>query len=255
MSVSFEDVTAMSDIMSALDDVESGRANHQINEAIRTGNTAGLNDGQQDIAAMKGILSDLYSVAGDELQAPPAQVDTTFMPESTQYIPNFSMQDDMSYEEYLAMSQGKQLHDVDVVTGQVPQHQPIVNGPEWVIVAEAFAGVKSLKRYTIKHNVTGTAIISNIALRESAGSICNMLNTGETLENPKLLGIISSGIQYTTIVESMVKAMNKRRKVLRESNYSAAEQCDKSIQVMKQKATSIKSELHTYLTTNNLSYK
>lgn len=243
MSVTFDDVNAMADIMGALDDVDSGRAEAQVAEAVRTGDTSSLNDSQRDVAAMKNILGNLYDVAGDDLAPQPATVES-FQPQQNPYN---MMQEDMSYEEYLAMTQGKQLQSVDVSTGQPAVHQPIANGPEWVLVTEEFNGVKSLHNYSIKHNTTGKRILDNIALKESASSVCNMLNQGKTFSDPKILGLVSSGIQYTTIVESMVKSMKQRRKVLRESNYSAAQECDKTIQAMKLKASTIKSDLQIYI--------
>lgn len=256
MTVSTSDVNAMADLMGALDDVDSGKATQQVNEAVRTGDYSNLNDSQVDQAAMKGILSSLYSVAGDELQAPQPTID----PHAQAHVQPTNMyemaQDDMSYDEYLALTQGKQLHNVDTITGQpTTQQYQQLSGPEWTIVSEHYSGVKSLNRHSIKHSVSGTVILADITLKESAHAICNMLNEGKTINNPKVLGIISSGIQYTTIVEQMVQTLKTKRKVIRESNYDAAKQCDATIHARKQQASDIKTELLAYLTKHGISYK
>lgn len=252
---SFADISAMSDLRNALEDVDSGRAQEQVNEAYRRGDTSGLTSAEVDSAAMKNILSDLYSIAGDELQAPKPVVP------STQHTPTYQQpsmmdSDDISYEEYLAISQGKQLHNVDVTTGQAPvqSYQP-VTGNEWVLVAEAYSGVKSLNEYSIKHSITGTVILEGVTLRESAGAVCNLLNAKVSITDPKMLGIISSGVQYTYMVETMVKTLKTKRKVIRESNYDAAKQCDATIESQKQKVSEIKADLVAYLTKHSISYK
>lgn len=260
MNPSMQDVSAMADIMGALDDVDSGRATQQVNEAIRMDNPASLPDGMQDIAAMKGILTNLYDVAGPELNAPQPAPEINQSQQQQinhSYAQSQYMTEDMSYEEYLAATQGKGLRPADPATGQQyqAQAQPVLNGPEWTIVREAYGNTKALHTYTVQHSLTGSPIMSNIVMRESAAAVLSMLNDGHTFEDPKLLGVISTGVQYTRLIESMLSKMRTRQRVLRESNYQAAADCDTSITKSKADAAKMKSDLLEYLTKHGISHK
>lgn len=254
----FSDIAAMADLMGALDDVDSGKATQQVHQARQSGNMTGLNDVQRNNAAMADILADWNSVASDDVpQQPTAQYTP---PKQAQPYSNM-MQDDMSYEEYLAATQGSPLKAVDPLTGQPPVQTQAVpqysepSGDEWILVAEAYSGVKSLKSHSIKNSVTGSVILAGVTLKESATAICHMLNNGISITDPKMLGIISSGVQYTYIVETMVKTLKQKSRVIRESNYDAAKQCDESIEGSKQKAHNIKHDLVTYMNKHGVMYK
>lgn len=255
----FSDISAMSDLLGALEDVESGASMQQMQHARQTGNVSGIPDDQRNTMAMANILTDLYAVAGEELNVKPTVMPNAQPPQQSIFDPYAGDDNGMSYEEYLAQANGQPLRVVDPLTGrspavQQPQYQTL-QGDEWILVAEAYSGVKSLNTHSIKNAVTGSVILSGVTLKESATAICHMLNEGKSITDPKLLGVIASGVQYTYIVENMVKTLKQKSKVIRESNYDAAKQCDHTINDQKKRASDIKYDLLTYLTNNNISYK
>lgn len=253
-----DDVNAMSDIMGALDDVDSGRMTQQLENALAQNNPQMVPEGMQDVAAMKGILSDLYDVAGDDLNTQPTQHEAqkALKPVQIQEAPQ-----DMSYEEWLAYSNGQGLQNADPNTGQqIQQPQVQTNNyiqaeNEWMIVSEQFQGVKSVQKHTIKSNVTGKAIISDIALKESARAICNMLNQGVSINDTRVLGILSSGMRYTNLIESMVSTLRTKKQVVKESNYDKAKECDSKLVEQKAEAQTIKNDVVDYMNRKNINYK
>lgn len=252
--VTSDDVKAMSSLM----DVVSGEPPKAPNlgrhdpHASNMHNQLQMNEGPSEVDAMKGILNDLYDVAGPELQAPKQH--TNAQPQIQEN--NFNVvSNDMSYEEYLAKANGQQLRNADPTTGQITQPRSVLNGSEWSVVCEGFDGVKSVNRYSIQNNATHSNIVKDVTLKESAFAVCNMLNDGNPINDPRVIGILSSGMQYTAIVESLVKTLKQKRRVIRESNYDAAKQCDIVMEEKKSKAQDIKTDLVTYLIKNNISHK
>ncbi len=248
-----DDVNAMADIMGAFDDAASGRMTAQLENALAQNNPNMMPEGTQDIAAMKGILSDLYDVAGDDLSVNPTQHQAQQAMQRPQ--PIAEAPEDMSYEEYLAYTNGKGLQDADPNTGQQVQPQQnnyIQAKNEWIVESVPFDGVKSINKHTIKSNVTGNVLFSDIALKESAFALRDMLNKGIPVNDPRMLGIISTGMRYTAIVESMVGTLRKKKQVVRESNYEEAMKCDQKLNESKKEASNIKQTLIDHLKKHNI---
>ena len=99
----------------------------------------------------------------------------------------------------------------------VQQNRPYVPGMNWGIIEESVLGMKNAKTYSIKCLATNQIVLDNIMMYESALALRNLLNAGKTLTDTKVLGIISSGIQYTTVVKEAIKAAKERQSVLKES--------------------------------------
>lgn len=204
------------------------------------------------IGAMKGVLAGLYDVLGDELAAPVEPIARQGV-QQPQY--------DMGYDE--TDNENGVSWDAFQQASQRTQNRPYTNYPtqsvgiqsSWEVVAEQYNGSKSLSVYTIQDSATKKAILSNILMRESAYSIRNLLNEGKTFDSPQILGIVSSGIQYTKEVKKVFENLKQRGACLRESNYTAAASLDGKIQKNKDTATTIRNELVSYLNTNKISYK
>ena len=92
-------------------------------------------------------------------------------------------------------------------------------------------------------------------MQEAAMALLNVLNEGGTLTNPKVLGIISYGIQYTKILEDAIKSLKDRQEVLRESNYARAVELDVQIGEHKKKAQVLKEQISTFITSNGFKSK
>ena len=205
------------------------------------------------IGAMKNVLHGLYDVLGEDL-AQPVQVPPPVMnPQQTQYQMGW---DENNWDEGVDLKvfqQSQQMTQNRPYTNYQPQPQTIQS--MWEVVSEQYNGSKSLNNYTIRDSATKKAILSNILMKECAYSIANLINSGKTFDSPQVLGIISSGIQYTKEVKKVFEHLKQRGACLRESNYAGAASLDSKIQKNKDTATTIRNELVSYLNTNKISYK
>ena len=205
------------------------------------------------IGAMKDVLHGLYDVLGEDLSKPVQVPPPVVNPQQTQYQMGW---DDNNWDEGVDLEVFQQMPQKThnrPYTNYQPQVQPIQS--MWEVIAEQYNGSKSLKNYTIQDNVTKKAILSNILMKESAYAIANLLNAGKTFDSPQVLGIISSGIQYTKEVKKVFEHLKQRGACLRESNYAGAASLDSKIQKNKDSASTIRNELVSYLNTNKISYK
>lgn len=125
----------------------------------------------------------------------------------------------------------------------------------WSIVSEDVDGLKNVKKYSIQNAYNKQTIIDGIMMQEAAMALLNILNEGGTLTNPKVLGIISYGIQYTSILEQAIKSLKDRQAVLRESNYSRAAELDVLISDQKKKAQNLKEQINSFITANGFNSK
>lgn len=130
---------------------------------------------------------------------------------------------------------------------QIQQDRPYVPGMNWTIVEESVLGMKNAVMYSIKCNATNQVVLNNIMMYESALALRNILNSGKSLTDPKILGIISSGIQYTNVVQEAIKAARERQKVLKESRYDKAQELDSVIAEHKNKAKELKQRVLNFL--------
>lgn len=125
----------------------------------------------------------------------------------------------------------------------------------WSILSEDVKGLKNVKKYSIQNSYNNQVIIEGIMMQEAAMALLNVLNDGGTLTNPKVLGIISYGIQYTNILEQAIKSLKDRQAVLRESNYARAAELDVQISEQKTKAQVLKEQISTFISSNGFNSK
>lgn len=117
----------------------------------------------------------------------------------------------------------------------------------WSLVEEAVPGVKTMKMYSIKSNHSGQVIMDGMMMFEAAQTIVNLLNEGRTISDFRVLGIISSGLQYTTVMNEAIKSARKRQAVLKESKYDVAKELDGVIANKKKEAQKLKERVVTFL--------
>lgn len=247
-------VDLMADIMSAFDDIEEGRP---VPKKLPDGSTFVNDFAQVNLAETKNLLYSLQEVTGEY---------GTLLQEDTTYYDQGGYMDDSSdldsiYGYYEPQDGENFIPDQNVVmrkvnqqqartpSQQTPIHQsrPYVPGLNWSIVEESVLGMKSAKMYSIKCNATNQILLSNIMMYESALALRNILNSGKTLTDPKVLGIISSGIQYTTVVREAIKAAKQRQEVLKESRYDKAQELDTVISEHKRKANELRERVLNFL--------
>ena len=128
---------------------------------------------------------------------------------------------------------------------------PIYTGQDYSrpfqLTEEAYMNSKTVKTYSVKFKPTGQVLIDNIMMFESAKALENMLNEGKTLSDIKVLGIISSGLEYTKVVKECFSLAKQRQKVLKESRYDDAKVLDESISEYKGKAQTLKKRVLNFL--------
>lgn len=122
--------------------------------------------------------------------------------------------------------------------------QPKTN---WSLIEGVLTGTKNTKVYSIKSNHSGQVLMDGMLMFEAAQTIVNLLNEGRNFSDIKVLGIISSGIQYSAVVMEALKSVRKRHQVLKESKYDVAQELDTVIAEKKKEAQRLKERVITFL--------
>ena len=256
MNVSMDEINAMSSLVNALDDIDSGRANSAINEAVRTGNASGLPSADIDIAAMKNILTNLSDIDfGESVPAPNTQMPTPQIPHR-EFDSDFP-DEGMSEVEWLAFTQGKPL--APYVPGQSNQsnayQNPYIPAAQnnidfsnfWMMETNQHKNSKTINLYSIKNQYTNAYIVKDVYMKEAASALLDMLKDGHAFTENKMIGVLSGAMQYTRLVENMIVSMKQRQTVLRESNYDAAKAYDSKIASQKVEAQKIKQNIIEFI--------
>ncbi|AFA44406.1 hypothetical protein [Klebsiella phage phiKp_21] len=145
---------------------------------------------------------------------------------------------------------------VNVVQPTIPEQyytEPVIQKPKntkkWDLVEDHYPGTKSTKVYSIKCNSNDQIIMNNILMHEAALTLVNLLNEGRMLTDPKILGIISSGIQFTSVMNEVIKVSKERLVVLNEARYDDAKELDVKIAEKKNEAYKLKKRVLDFLKT------
>lgn len=197
---------------------------HSLNDVIEYGNLHQEDAAYYDQGGFLGESDDLSSIYGNYIP----QEGEDFIPDPTIAPP-------------------KQVHNTNNQQSYQASSKPYVQGKNWIISEESVFGMKSAKVYSIKHALSNQIIMDNIMMQESALALAEILNQGRSLTDPKVLGIISSGIQYTAVVTEAINAAKKRQKVLKESRYDKAQELDLVIAEHKEKANQLKERVLNFL--------
>lgn len=233
------EVNAFADILGSLNDIEEGvnvpgPSQQQFDE------TKNLLNSLNDIGLSYGNLRTPENAVPDNIR--PVQVNESY--------------DDWQTQEQLdnIYGQNPELGDIDYgysAPVQKPQQQaPHQNQnitTAWVMEEEVVPGTKSTKSYSIKSNHSGQKIMDGIMMYEAAFTLTKLLNEGRMITDTKILGIISSGLQYTSVVNEALKAAKDRQKVLKESRYDEAKDLDIIIAEKKAEAYKLKERVLTFL--------
>lgn len=239
------EVNAFADILGSLNDIEEGT------------NVAGPS--QQQFDETKNLLHSLNDIglSYGNLTTPENAVPDNIQP----------VQMNESYDDWQAQEQ------LDSIYGQMPgangidygysapvvHHHTISNNPQsayvptgtpksnWSLVEGIVQGTKSTKTYSIQSNHSGQKIMDGIMMYEAAFALTKLLNEGKMITDTKILGIISSGLQYTSVVNEGIKAAKDRNKVLKESRYDDAKDLDIIIAEKKAEAYKLKERVLTFL--------
>lgn len=209
-------VNQMADLLSGLNDIEAGATHSATGVPYKSGG---------DIGVMTDILTSLNE-AGMSYGEP-------VHPHVVAY--------DSPYNEHLNGN-----------TMASPQPAPPPRAPakpktNWSLVEEKVQGTKSTKVYSVKCNHSSQIIMNNIMMYEAAQTIVNLLNEGRMLTDAKILGIISSGLQFTNVMSEALKAAQKRQRVLNESKYDEAKDLDIVIAEKKAEAYKLKERVLNFL--------
>lgn len=248
-------VDLMGDILSAFDDIEEGKP---VPKKLPDGSTFVNDFAQVNLAETKNLLHGLQELTGEYGNI---QEESFY---GQEYINVDSDNDYDSIYGYYEPQEGEnfiedpiavRMRQVKPQTQQqqsqpstpVQQNRPYVPGMNWGIIEESVLGMKNAKTYSIKCLATNQVVLDNIMMYESALALRNLLNAGRTLTDTKVLGIISSGIQYTNVVKEAIKAAKERQNVLKESKYDKAQELDTVIAEHKKKAQDLKARVLNFL--------
>lgn len=256
---SFQDVQAMSELVNLMDDIETGtpvapmKHNNSTalpNELVSVCST----DRSGDKAVMGNIMASLDDAVNlyDGSIAKKYASTPVYESADTPALPLNASEEDI----YTLLSRDLQnQNNAPIDTPALSRTTtPTYSGDEYVVLTDSFKGA-NIKTYSIQNAHTKSIVASDLALKESANALSNMLNTGTPITDVKFLGILSMGIQYTQLFEDTFSKIKKRQDVLKECNYSAAQQMDSDILAGKEKANSIKHDLVMFLTKEHIRYK
>ncbi len=213
-------VDMMTNLLSGLNDIESGNVSASSGAHYNTGG---------DIGAMTDILTSLNE-AGMNYGEPVQPVHQEH-PHVTTY--------NSPYNEHLM---GQSIN--------TPQQSSSVSTKpktNWSLVEEKVPGTKNTKTYSIKSNHSSQILMNNIMMYEAALTLVNLLNEGRVLTDAKILGIISSGMQFTHVMNEALNAAKKRQQVLNESKYDEAKDLDVLIAEKKAEAFKLKERVMNFL--------
>lgn len=260
----------MADLLSAFNDIEEGKP---LTKKLPNGEVL-LDNGKQVMTEMNvDLLRDLNQlgigygnltgeVLGEGIEQVKNYDEYTEDGEYTQRIANSYDDDELSsiYGYYEPKENENFVPSTDYIPRQKVQSKKVQNaiqgnkstptyisGKNWSITESEVLGMKSAKSYSVKCNRTGQVLFDNLMLAESAIALMKLLNDGRSLSDPKILGIISSGLQYTSVVNEAIKAAKKRQAVLKESKYDDAKELDNVIAEHKKRANELRYKVLAFL--------
>lgn len=222
----------MGNILGAMGDIFGNAPLTPTAEYVPQQNTS---SGDVDYTAMydtldgEGDYDEQYSETGEYI--PPVQA-ATITPEYHYNEPQITVQAAINKEPELKPGLSVCAH---------------VKGSSWRLLEEDAFGYKSAKIYQIQNIHDGSIILDNIMMYESAVALLRLLHEGRSLSSPKVLGIISSGLQYSVVLEGAIKKMKERKVVLNNKEYGRAQELDVEIEEYQTKAETLKTSVIQFL--------
>lgn len=241
---SADDIKAMAELTSLMDDIENGNPTKN----LRHNNTTNIPNDLLSVAtpdttgdkqAMAAILEGIDSITG-------VYSNNTYDSSPDLVLPVDASESDI----HNALTKNATSNNTNVVP-QVPYNH---SGPEYSIVKESYKNSK-MHCYSIKNNITRTVVADCLVLKESAVALQSLLNSKVTFTDPVFVGALSMALQYSQVFNETFTRIQKRQKVLKECNYDAAKQMDDVIAKGKIKADNIRKDLINFLIKEGIKYK
>lgn len=248
MGLSQQEINEMSDFMSAFNDpVNNGVKASNKNPQLIDVTTLKNQQETDNIRAMNSILSNLGDIFNDPVVANnQSQIDDFKLLNQFDSIGD----EGISEEEYLQMIANEKT------TVPVNQYGGILNNTpkmvtygetskpiKWSVFSESVNDIKSVKRYYVSESSATNIIVDNIYVQELAECIKNHLNSGGTIDNLKIIGMIARSIEYKSTLDEAIRLMKERQLVLRECKYDVAQSFDKNIKTLKESAHSLRESI------------
>lgn len=241
------EVNAFADILGSLNDIEEG-TNVPSASQEQLDATKSLLHSLNDIGLSYGNLTTPENAVPDNIQ--PIKVNESYDDwEAQEQLDSIYGQipgeDGIDYGNINSNGTHNHTFSNTSKTSYVPTGTP---KDAWSLVEGIVEGTKSTKTYSIQSNHSGKKIMDGIMMYEAAFTLTKLLNEGWMITDTKILGIISSGLQYTSVVNDGIKAAKDRNKVLKESRYDDAKDLDIIIAEKKAEAYKLKERVLTFLT-------
>lgn len=255
-------IEQMKKLSMAFDDIDNG---------VKPQRQTSLESGDDPYASqkvMENILSKLSNIEGfdyDKRDYTELKANSEFNQntrhidqyDADQRLANIYGNPDMYQDSYIEGEIPKDImaeSDLYVLESNIISNKNVLKKPStpWNIISEDVKGLKNVKKYGIQSSYNNQVIIEGIMMQEAVNALLNILNDGGTLTNPKVLGIISYGIQYTNVLENALKHIKERQKVLNESKYNEAMELDVKISESKNEAAKLKKVIIEYIAKSKL---
>ena len=233
------EVSNIMDMLGSLDEIESGTNKPSASQESYNA-TRDLLSGLSDIGLAYGNLLTPENAVPDNIQAP-AVYESYDDFESQERLNRIYEQNPDGVIDYSHQPVQSTYSTKPAIQ---PQAKPKT---EWSLSEGVVPGTKSTKMYSVVSNYSGTKLMDGIMMYEAALTLTNLLNEGRTVTDTKILGIISSGLQYTSVVNEGISAAKERNKVLKESRYDEAKDLDIIIAEKKAEAYKLKERVLTFL--------
>lgn len=101
--------------------------------------------------------------------------------------------------------------------------------------------------YKVNIPFTNICIMDNIYDLRAANFICDSLNSGASLTDKKLLGVICICMEMNTIITDIERAVTERHMVIKECKYDKAQILDEQLKTLYQKTDAVKAKLNKYM--------
>lgn len=113
-------------------------------------------------------------------------------------------------------------------------------------------GIRTVKKgklslYDIIIPGTNLCILSGIFDKRAAEYIINRLNSGKTIADKSILGIVVICMEMSKIINDTEQETIKRSQVLNDRDYEQAKLCDDAINTLRESASILKAKLNKYI--------
>ena len=101
--------------------------------------------------------------------------------------------------------------------------------------------------YKVHIPFTNICVMDNVYDQRAANFIKDSLNSGSSLSDKKLLGVICICMEMNSIISDIERAVTERHAVIKECKYDKAQILDEELKTLYQKIDTVKSKLNKYM--------